>query len=325
MNPMPPDGESSMQHGVALQQGVVAGDDGWLFLTGINDEVLRLYSDISLFTHHMATAWVQRLRERHENFRDCELRYLHVFAPDKLSVLPELSGLELPYFDRHPARLVADEWSRQGLPPILLNPLDTMRHAADRQKYYYKTDDHWTLEAVILVLNEVFVRLGIDRHTSIEQYACQYGTAVLDLGIAMADPVQETYRWLERNDSIVIKHENHLARLRRHDTSASKPLFNPGENTVYSNNSSDAIDEIVVIFGDSFMDFPNSSPILLFAEHFREVHFVWSSDIDYSYIARVDGTLVITETTERTMTSVPSDQFNLDVLVDSRMRAIGAI
>jgi hypothetical protein len=59
------------------------------------------------------------------------------------------------------------------------------------------------------------------------------------------------------------------------------------------------------------MEFRPSNTTYLFAENFREVHFVWSPSVDYSYIARADATLVLTELAERFMVSLPDDQFNL--------------
>ena len=64
------------------------------------------------------------------------------------------------------------------------------------------------------------------------------------------------------------------------------------------NDNADAIDKRLVIFGDSFMDFQESTTTIVFAEQFRETHFVWSSRIDYGYAARVEADIVMTETAE---------------------------
>jgi alginate O-acetyltransferase complex protein AlgJ len=76
---------------------------------------------------------------------------------------------------------------------------------------------------------------------------------------------------------------------------------------------------VVVIFGDSFMDFQDSNPTVIFAENFREVHFVWSPSIDYAYVARVGAHIVISETAERFMISVPTDDY--DIVQDEARRA----
>ena len=50
----------------------------------------------------------------------------------------------------------------------------------------------------------------------------------------------------------------------------------------------------------------------MMAETFSEVHFVWSTSLDYSYIESVAPDIVFTEIAERFMPKVPTDNFNLE-------------
>ncbi len=60
-----------------------------------------------------------------------------------------------------------------------------------------------------------------------------------------------------------------------------------GAHVIYRNPSPHADPRTVVMFGDSYAHY---APILLtslLAESFRELHFVWSSSLDWAYVERV--------------------------------------
>ncbi len=84
-----------------------------------------------------------------------------------------------------------------------------------------------------------------------------------------------------------------------------------GAHVRFRNDSPDADPRTVVLFGDSYAHF---APIMLtglVAETFREVHFVWSSSIDWSYVAAVKPDLLLFEIAERFLVRLPDDSFDV--------------
>jgi hypothetical protein len=161
---------------------VQIGEDGWLFLTGGSNHALRYYTDPNYFTDEHADRWVNLLERRHAAFSDCDVKYFHVFAADKLSVYPEKFGQALPNLHRHPIRLVTNRWDECGLPPVLINPLDMMLGHPSKDKFYLKTDTHWTLHAGLLVLQSVFDKLGVNRTATLEGRDISRYSLAWDLG-----------------------------------------------------------------------------------------------------------------------------------------------
>lgn len=49
----------------------------------------------------------------------------------------------------------------------------------------------------------------------------------------------------------------------------------------------------------------------MLAETYRDMHFVWSTNLDYDLIARIRPQIVITEIAERFMGTRPTDKFTV--------------
>ena len=306
-----------------IENEVLIGSDGWLFLATGSNHVLRYYTDLEYLSPAAVEQWVDLLAQRYNNFSSCGVRYFHIFAPDKITILPQHVSVPLPYFDRHPIRLVTDTWRHRGLPNVLVDPSGAMRAAPDPGIYYLKTDTHWTYYAGALVLNMLLQQAGYDRHVAVDGREISRYVATWDLGGKLAEIVQEENIWVKPLDTVRVAFDNPTAQRFRENVNAGKAvLHHQGTNVIYINDDPNAIDEIVVIFGDSFMEFRPSTPTFMFAEVFREVHFIWSANVDYSYVARVNGSLVVTELAERFMVSVPDDQFDLNAMVDRQIREI---
>jgi alginate O-acetyltransferase complex protein AlgJ len=71
--------------------------------------------------------------------------------------------------------------------------------------------------------------------------------------------------------------------------------------------------ERLVLFGTSFSDYRLECSLLTFlaALFFREVHFVWSTDLDLDFIARLRPDIALLEMPERFLTFCPADRFDL--------------
>jgi hypothetical protein len=88
--------------------------------------------------------------------------------------------------------------------------------------------------------------------------------------------------------------------------------FHVGSNVVFVNREPNANDKVIVLFGDSFAEYRPHLLTGMLAETFRELHFVWSISIDWNYVKRVKPDIVVSEATERFMTTLPDDGFDVD-------------
>jgi hypothetical protein len=303
---------------------VQIGLDGWLFLTGGSNQALRYYTDPNYFTDEHRDRWIDLLRRRLTTLSSRNVRFLHIFAPDKLSIYPEKFAQPLPAFNCHPIRPVTEQWDELGLPPVLINPAPAMFADPAKDRFYLKTDTHWTLYAGLLVLQSVLDRLGVKRAATLKGRHFLRHSFARDLGHKLEPPVREESISVPPLATVRRTHANLIAAKFEQNLKAGLPVVHRGVNVTFQNDDPSALDEVVVIFGDSFMDFQPSNTTYLFAESFREVHFIWSANIDYSYVGRVDATLVITEIAERFMITVPDDQFDLNAEESQRAREWGS-
>lgn len=122
--PLRPVGESK-------QAEVVSGPDGWLFLVGGSNNALRYYTDPTYFDEAKADAWAAVLGARFQRLSAMGVRYLHIAAPDKISVYPEYVPVPLPNFAWHPIRLLSARMPAGLRERVLIDPLPAFRAAPD--------------------------------------------------------------------------------------------------------------------------------------------------------------------------------------------------
>jgi hypothetical protein len=92
--------------------------------------------------------------------------------------------------------------------------------------------------------------------------------------------------------------------------SIGKPMF-VGCYAAFKNSSAEAEQKKVVVFGDSYCEFRPHLLTGMLAETFIELHFIWSSNVDYSYIEDIQPDIVITEIAERFVKQIPTDTVDL--------------
>ena len=206
----------------------------------------------------------------------------------------------------------------------MVNPLPAFAAHPHRDRLFLRTDTHWWYEAGMAVAELVTQRLGVPRTLSLEGREQRRYHMTFDLGSKIEPAVTEEAIAVPMRAGVTRVHANELAEKVMANAKAGKPVVHNGTSVVFRNTNADAIDKRLVIFGDSFMDFQESTTTVIFAEQFRETHFVWSPRIDYGYVARVDADVVMTETAERFMIQLPKDDYNLDSDVAQRLAAYPA-
>lgn len=306
--PVASSGESMIEEKSA---DVHEGVDGWLFLVGGSNDVRRYYNDAAYFTDSHSANWCQLLIARNERLLRSGVQYLHIIAPDKISVYPDYFGAPLPNFRRHPSRLVRERLESVGCGGLLVDPLHAFSQSHNRDRLYLKTDTHWTYRAGQIVLELVAERLGSPRRLDLTSRSLTYYEMVWDLGSKVKPHIHEQNFAVKTKPTVRRVYANQRALDFEENVRLGKPVSHGSIYTKFENTAPTAIDKVLVIFGDSFMDFQDSNTTTIFAENFREVHFVWSPSIDYDFVERVGAQVVITELAERFMVELPRDSYSV--------------
>ena len=290
------------------QNLVHAGVDEWLYLVGGSNNVEALFADASTFTPAKCHAWVNLLEGRRARLAEQGIRYLHLPAPEKLTVMPEYYRGTLPNPQGSPTRaLFARLPNDQN---VAVNPLIYFEQIKHKRQLYWKTDTHWSFYGAFAAYQLVCNKLGIEPNQELVHYPNRSANVVMDLGSKM-NPVQRekiTNFRLQKNSKRIFANE--LVKFKEAHGLDNAGALHVGSHVVFRNDSPDAVDKKVVLFGDSFSEYRPSLLTGMFAETVRELHFIWGAELDYGYIAEQKPDIVVSELAERFMTVLPRDERN---------------
>ena len=281
---------------------VHVGRDGWLFLTGGSNDVLAQYR-AEAFPPALLAQWRRLLERRLHLAGHLRARYLHVVVPDKLSVYDDrLDGLRIdPRLA--PARRLARALRFSPAARANLDLLPLFRARRDGPPLYLRTDSHWTAYGCDLAYRAILARLGVvprDDLGAARHRETRRGLG--DLGSKLVPPRAETAeiwnfsRRAERfyADPRVLDFE---ARGVRHWAGGT------GTHVAYRNGGPGVSRHRVLLLGDSYTGHgwqPWAGTLsAVMAETFSELHVIWSSGIDWAYVAQVRPDVIVTEIAER--------------------------
>lgn len=301
------------------------GEDGWLFLVSGSNNVLDLYKKESSFTESMLTNWVDLIHERQSKFDAMDVQYLHLAAPEKLSVMHKYYRGELESLKSSPAAQLASKLSKQQSPVV--NVLPYFEKQLDKTLLYWKTDTHWSFWGCYAAYQLLCSRIGVEANRALLKYPYSEGPVLFDLGAKLAEPVHETARFYQLAQSAVRTYANPIVRFKEEQKLVDEGHLHGGSHVVYKNDAEHAIDKTIVLFGDSFSEYREHLLTGMLAETFREVHFIWNPSVDYEYVNMIRPDVVITELAERFMTRLPDDKLDIqsfaaERLADYKIKAI---
>lgn len=323
------------------------GEDGWLFLTGGEHRVIDLYRNESSFTVEMAEAWVALIRKRADKLTPRGIEYIHLAVPDKLTLLNRHYNDALHNADGSPIRQLHGQYESKL--QNFLNVVPYLTQGIDKYPIFWKTDNHWTAWGCFMAYQLLCSRLHIPTNTDILNYPFTESEMILGLGCsetmseggAVEPETIRTYR-LDRyskriyaNEVIRYRENLNLDSLSQRvrgfddpDTAKARlkiseaMIGGQGSHVIYENRSANAVDKKIVLFGDSYSDFRQNLLTGMLAETAREVHFVWSQSVDYEYIRQVCPDIVITQTSEASMTVLPVDTGDVREWAHTRLATV---
>ncbi len=311
------------------------GKDGWLFLkTGTND-VLGQYERPEETTE-LVWHWRSLVATRERRLRAMGILYRHVVAPEKLMVYDHrLDGITIrptasPAYrllHSEPPRtrfrlglggLYADWRRRKRWRETCIDLVGPMRASRDAAELYCRTDTHWTFDGCYLAYAEICRALGAEPRPELRDRPSFETDHDGDLGSAFDPPRRARSRTVLMQQDAVRTYASPIVAAR--EQAGLLHTLHVGAHVVYGNAKA-ADPRRLVLFGDSFSHVMPYMLTIMMAETFREVHFVWSTSLDWSYIARVRPDIVLTEVAERFMAQLPDDSFSLDAYVQERFGA----
>lgn len=288
------------------RDAVHEGRDGWLFLTGGSNSVMDRYRG-GLRHWWNLRAWARLIEARAARAARLGIRCVHMIVPEKLSVYDHMTR-DLPYdAGRASTRRLARRLAGQAAYLDLLGPFRAARDGPE--PLYLRTDTHWSAAGCLLAYREVMRAVAAIPPADIGARPVVIDARVMDLGDKLPGrPVERIVRPQIQRDAVRAGTGRLLA---AYEAAGRASDLHVGAHAVYSNDNPAADPRRIVLFGDSYAHF---APILLtglLAESFAEVHFVWSSSLDWGYIARVRPDILLFELAERFLARLPSDDFDV--------------
>lgn len=296
---------------------VHVGRDGWLFLATGSNHVLDLYANPSAFTAEMALEWRDLLLTRQERFASMGAEYLHLPAPEKLTVMHRYFDGEIENIQGSPIHQMASRYGKEL--DFFVNPLPYFDRQIDNVSVYWKTDTHWSFWGCYSAYQLLCARLGVEANRDLVSYPFQEGNVLFDLGAKLGEPVREKGRFYQLSRNSVRRYANPLVRYKEESGKLNEASLHVGSHVIFDNDSPDAIDKTVVLFGDSFSEYRPHLLTGMLAETFREVHFIWNACMDYEYVAMAGADIVISELAERFMTRLPEDNLDIHAFAKDRL------
>lgn len=318
----------------SIPDHIHVGQDGWLFLkTGTND-VLGQYERPETTTE-LIWQWRSLVATRERRLRAMGILYRHVVAPEKLMIYDHrLDGLAIrpaaspAYRLLHGEPAVGHRWNPVGLFAAwrrrrrlrqtcidLVAPMRAQRDAAD---LYCRTDTHWSPDGCYLAYAEICRALGTEPRAELKDRPSFESDHDGDLGSAFDPPRRARSRTVLMQQDAVRTYGSPIVAAR--ERAGLLHTLHTGAHVVYGNAL--ALDpRRLVLFGDSFSHVMPYMLTIMLAETFREVHFVWSTSLDWAYITGVRPDIVLTEVAERFMVQLPDDTFSVEGYAQERFGA----
>ncbi len=294
-----------------MAEWVYEGQDGWLFLTGGSNSIGALYDrDAPLLDRPKLQKWADLIEERARRCERLGIRYVHLSVPEKLTIYDN-KFYDPPIVDWRlsPGMRLAESLRASRYSEVWLDLIGPFRAAREEMQLYYKTDTHWNPDGCFLAYKLLCDKIGLTPQPDLLERPRREVESVLDLGLKMEPLIYEQLKLYDFTRNSTRAYRNIIAQYL--DTVTQYALVHVGAQVIYRNDSASAADKKIVIFGDSYSGQRPDALTAMLAETAREVHFVWSSNLDWAYIKRVRPDVLVYELAERFMTIVPKDKLSL--------------
>ncbi|WP_457107608.1 alginate O-acetyltransferase AlgX-related protein [Methylobacterium sp. P5_C11] len=301
----------------ASGSGVAVGQEGWLYWVGRASEVEAFYGDTAT-SRRILTRWMRLIGRRARRLDGLGIRHVHTVVPDKLAIYPDLLGRPFPGLADPPglrlARMVARDSGATMVDlqtPLLAARVD--------EPVYLRTDTHWTYRGYLTAYRALCEALDAPVAAHVFSGTCVTERFTFDLGEKLAPPIDEAYVAYDFPRRAARVDANALVDVRESGRAIRPRGLFVGSRVVFENVAAPD-SRRVVLFGDSYIYSPGARLTAMLAETFREVHAIWSANLDWRYIEAVQPDILIFEIAERFLRQVPTDRIRIDRFASARAR-----
>lgn len=287
------------------------GRDGWLFLIGGSNSVSSLYDrDSVLISDQAIKKWVDLIERRARRLERMGIQYVHTHIPEKLTIYDDkLWDPPIVDWRLSPAARLREALQASPYAHVYLDLIEPFRSAANKDRLYFKTDSHWSGEGCYFAYRLLCERIGIAPEPDLLSRAHQSLDGVLDMGSKFDPPIYEPAKFYDFRFKSARVYRNAIARYL--ETPEFGAQIHVGTHVRYHNPTRGTAKKKILLFGDSFSSQRGDALTAMLAETARDVEFVWSSNLDWPFIARVRPDVVIYELVERFMTVLPTDKLSI--------------
>jgi alginate O-acetyltransferase complex protein AlgJ len=298
------------------QSDVHIGRDGWLFLVGGRNRAVNLYRRNPLMWWRLRR-WRRRIEERAARCNRLGIVFVQTVAPEKLTILSHYTAERLVDIALSPALRLAALMAQSPAGSHYVDLVVPLRAAAEHEEVYLRTDSHWNYRGCVIAYRRICAALGAAPREDLAERPFHILEQARDLGNKLTPQRTEPFR------AYAIMQDS-----RRTFVNALVTAFNNGggkgpvtaTQAIYENASPQADPRRVLIFGDSYAHFDPVQLTAMFAETFAQVHFVWSTSVDWRFVEEVRPDILICELAERYLRVVATDRFDLRATVAARLR-----
>ncbi len=296
------------------------GKDGWLFVVAGSNNVIAQFNE-SGFMAHQTELWRRLIAARADRARGLGIDYRHVVVPEKLCIYETfVDGIRVDHRLSPARRLVhglprrrplawLKEWrATRALRRTCIDLVAPMRAERAREDLFYRTDSHWTFAGCHLAYREICRALHASPCPDLAGRGAEETEISGDLGGRFDPPRTERAPIHRIQRDAVRAYASPVVEAR--EAAGRADTLHVGSHVIYRNATARDRRRLV-LFGDSYSHFAPLMLTIMLAETFSEVHFVWSTAIDWAYVGKVRPDIVLTEIAERFMFRVPDDRFDL--------------
>ena len=298
--------------------------DGTLFLVGGSNSVLDLFA-ADIFRRRIdVMRWKECINLRQTRLAEMGVRYRMLIVPEKLSVTGMIEPYRSDLFTRDealtPPGLRFAETIGNG---AIIYPLNFLRRQIlQGYNVFPKTDSHWSgtgaLSAFQYLTVSMDYKFDFSSFLALGRRTLRYRGDLWEE--QFTDVEAENFVKLEVPPWIHRVYANSIVGFKEKNNLSNSPGLHAGSHCIFANDKP-ASGDSVIIFGSSFSDYRLTVNQLtaVFSAHFKYVHFVWSTEVDFDYISRIKPNLVITEIPERFLTNCPRDELNIEAYAIARL------
>ncbi len=304
---------------------VLSGRDGWLF----SRHAATLLHPANKADIGFVEAWQHELASRQAHFSSKNIRYFHVFVPDKVTLLGD-------YLDEHGAEYASQRrvsplktLTQKYKPTLscLIDPTAYLERQKDSYPLFWKSDTRWTPWSAYMTCQMLCSSLGVDINNQLLGYPFSETSQPMDLdGGQLPNKPQQVrlYRYWLRSK---LRYANEVVRLRESTLTPgcaelADPQLGEGAHVVFENHHESTPNRTLIIFGDQHSADSRTLLTGMLAESFSEVHFVWAAGIDYDYVERVQPDVVITQCNELALFEEPVTQVDIRKLETQTLQCL---